>query len=175
MSRLTLILGGARSGKSRFAQEKAASYSRVAYVATAQAGDEEMAARIKLHRKQRPADWQTLESPLAVHENLDRLRQGTTAVVIDCLTLYVSNMLLSHPEIANKEKFIIAETEALLTKCKSLAADVFMVSNEVGWGIVPDNELARRFRDIAGRVNQLVASQADEVYLVVAGIAQRLK
>jgi adenosylcobinamide kinase/adenosylcobinamide-phosphate guanylyltransferase len=175
MGRITLVLGGARSGKSRFAQEKAARYSRVAYVATAQAGDQEMAARIKQHRKQRPAEWQTIESPLGVHENLDRVRPGTTVVIIDCLTLYVSNMLLADTETANKEALIVSEIEKLLARCKSLPVDALIVSNEVGCGIVPDNELARQFRDIAGRVNQLAASQADEVYFMVAGIPQKIK
>ncbi len=175
MAKLTLILGGARSGKSSFAVELAKKYNDVPviYVATAQALDDEMRERIELHKRQRPASWQVIESPNSVSSVVKNLEAGL--ILIDCLTLYVTNMLLDDNKKDAKEDYITEEIERLCTVSKNSTADVIMVSNEVGLGIVPADPVSRSFRDIAGKTNQIAASQADEVYLITAGIPQKLK
>ncbi len=175
MAKLTLILGGARSGKSSFAVELARKYNDVPviYVATAQAMDDEMRERIKQHKRLRPASWQVIESPKDVAQTVTGL--SAKLILIDCLTLYVTNMLLDDNKQKAKEAYITEEIERLCTASKNSAADVIMVSNEVGLGIVPADPVSRSFRDIAGKTNQIAASRADEVYLITAGIPQRLK
>ncbi len=173
MAKLTLILGGARSGKSSFAVWLAKKYNNVAYVATAQALDDEMRERIEQHKRQRPASWHVIESPRDVAMTLEGLRADL--ILIDCLTLHVTNMLLDDNKKEAKEEYITEEIERLCTVSKNSAADVIMVSNEVGLGIVPADPVSRSFRDIAGKTNQIAASQADEVYLITAGIPQKLK
>ncbi len=173
MAKLTLILGGARSGKSSFAVGLARKYNNVAYVATAQALDDEMRDRIEQHKRQRPASWQVVESPNNVSSVVKSLEAGL--ILIDCLTLYVTNMLLDDNKKEAKEEYITNEIEQLCTSSKNSAADVIMVSNEVGLGIVPADPVSRNFRDIAGKTNQIAASQSDEVYLITAGIPQKLK
>lgn len=166
---LTLVLGGARSGKSAFAERLAAEGGgEVTYVATAQAFDEEMRERITLHRTQRPASWKTLEAPLALPETLGEARLGGGVVLVDCLTLWLSNLMLAErdPEPA---------TAHLLEALRGPGGDVICVSNEVGLGIVPDNALARRFRDAQGRLNQAIAAEADRVVLMAAGLPLELK
>ena len=163
LSELTLVLGGARSGKSRHA-ESLLREPRV-YVATAEALDDEMRARIAAHRAVRTA-WETIEAPLDVPGALQTA--GERAVLVDCLTLWLSNLLLGEHDIA-------AATEALMAGLARRAAPTVLVANEVGFGIVPDNALARRFRDEAGRLNQRIAARADAVVLVVAGIPVRIK
>lgn len=175
MGQIILILGGARSGKSRLALSRASEHEQVAFVATAQAGDEEMAARIRLHRKERPRHWQTIECPQAVHEGLQRVRPGTQAVVIDCLALYISNLLLNDESTSNKQEYVVSQIKLLCEACQDIEPTVFIVSNEVGWGVVPDNALSRQFRDLVGQANQMIAAEADEVCLVVAGLSQRIK
>ena len=169
---LTLILGGARSGKSGYAQRAAEAWTqgrgvRPIYVATAQAGDAEMADRITRHRADRGQAWRTLEAPLALAETLAGLGPDDGAV-IDCLTLWLSNSMAEPDEHA-------ARVEGLVPALAACRARLWVVSNEVGWGIVPDNALARRFRDEAGRLHQDIAAAADEVLLVVAGLPLRLK
>ncbi|MCQ4574284.1 MAG: bifunctional adenosylcobinamide kinase/adenosylcobinamide-phosphate guanylyltransferase [Candidatus Brocadiales bacterium] len=173
MTKLTLILGGVRSGKSSYAVELAKKYKNVTYVATARVEDDEMKERVTMHKKLRPASWKTVESP----ENLSQTVEGLDAdlILIDCLTLYVSNLLLDDNEKEAKEKYITGAIEKLCGVSKDTGADVIMVSNEVGLGIVPADPLSRKFRDIAGRVNQIVASHADRVYFIAAGIPQKLK
>ncbi len=173
MAKLTLILGGARSGKSSFAVWLAKKYNNVAYVATAQALDDEMRERIEQHKRQRPASWHVIESPRDVAMTVEGLRADL--ILIDCLTLHVTNMLLDDNKKEAKEEYITNEIEALCGAAKNSAADVIMVSNEVGLGIVPADPVSRSFRDIAGKTNQIAASQADEVYLITAGIPQKLK
>jgi adenosylcobinamide kinase/adenosylcobinamide-phosphate guanylyltransferase len=165
--RTRLVLGGARSGKSRHAQALAEGCpgARV-FVATAQAFDAEMADRIARHRADRDAGWRTIEAPLALPAAI--ADAGGATILIDCLTLWGSNLLLD-------ERDAEVATTALLDALAATPARVVLVSNEVGWGIVPDNALARRFRDVAGRMNQRVAAAVDRVDLVVAGIAMRLK
>jgi adenosylcobinamide kinase/adenosylcobinamide-phosphate guanylyltransferase len=169
---LTLVLGGARSGKSGFAQNAAETVAAArgcgaAYIATAEAGDEEMAARIARHKGDRGPIWRTLEAPLALSEALADLAEGEVAVV-DCLTLWLTNSMLSPAGHA-------ARLAALVPALSACRARLWLVSNEVGWGVVPDNALARAFRDEAGRLHQSIAAVADEVILVVAGLPLWLK
>ena len=165
-----LILGGARSGKSAFAQgQAAASGLAVLYLATAQAGDAEMATRIAQHRAERPADWGLVEEPIALAAALCAHAASDRCVLVDCLTLWLSNLL------AVGESRFEAETQALLAALPILPGRLLLVSNEVGQGIVPANPLARRFRDEAGRLHQAVARCCDRVSLVVAGLPLTLK
>jgi adenosylcobinamide kinase/adenosylcobinamide-phosphate guanylyltransferase len=170
MGKLIFITGGARSGKSTFAQKLANNLSKkVTYIATAEAKDKEMELRIKIHRKNRPAHWRTVEREKNVTEILSQVAEKSEVILLDCLTLLISNLLLSGA------KKILKEIRRLVDEVKRAKATVLIVSNEVGMGIVPDNKLARRFRDIAGRANQIVAQAADEVYLVVSGISVKVK
>jgi adenosylcobinamide kinase/adenosylcobinamide-phosphate guanylyltransferase len=169
---LTLVLGGARSGKSRHAQGAAEIRARERGVrptlmATATAGDEEMAGRIARHRAERGARWRTVEAPLALAEALAGLGPDDVAV-IDCLTLWLSNSMAEDHGHAER-------LEALVPALIACPARLWLVSNEVGWGIVPDNALARRFRDEAGWLHQKIAEAADEVLLIVAGLPLTLK
>jgi adenosylcobinamide kinase/adenosylcobinamide-phosphate guanylyltransferase len=162
-SQLTLVLGGARSGKSRYAESLVTACPPPwIYVATAEALDEEMRARIAEHRARRGADWRTVEAPRDLAEALQQNSAGG-AVLVDCLTLWLSNLMLADADIAAES----ARLEAVLA---SLAGPLVIVSNEVGFGIVPDNALARRFRDAQGRLNQRIAARADRVVLMVAGL-----
>jgi adenosylcobinamide kinase/adenosylcobinamide-phosphate guanylyltransferase len=175
MAKTILILGGARSGKSRFAQQLARRIGGddVLFVATALAGDTEMARRIERHRADRPDRWHTLEQTAAVGAGLAREAERYRAVVIDCLTLLVSNVLLSCPDPLHAdaaEQRVRAEVESLLTACRQRPGTVIIVSGEVGEGLVPDNPLGRIFRDLAGMANQAVAASADATYLMVAGL-----
>ena len=165
---LTLVLGGARSGKSAHAEALImVEPAPWAYLATAQAFDDEMRERIALHRHQRADAWETTEVPLDLAETLAGLPLAQP-VLVDCLTLWLSNLLLADrdPE---------AETDLLATALDRRRGPVVLVANEVGFGIVPDNALARRFRDAAGRLNQRVAATADRVVLTVAGIPVTVK
>ena len=159
--RLTLVLGGARSGKSRYAEDL---ITRLAppwvYVATAQAFDDEMQERIAEHRTRRATGWRTVEAPLALAEALRAA--GDAPVLVDCLTLWLSNLLLADADLDT--------AEAALDAALGRAAPTVLVSNEVGLGIVPDNALARRFRDHAGRLHQRLAARADRVVFTVAGL-----
>ncbi|GAB4292647.1 MAG: bifunctional adenosylcobinamide kinase/adenosylcobinamide-phosphate guanylyltransferase [Thiohalomonadaceae bacterium] len=165
-----LILGGARSGKSRHAERLAAQVGRsVVYIATAEVLDEEMAARVAHHRAQRPADWALVEEPLALAEVLCREAAVERCLLVDCLTLWLGNLL------AQGDERMAQEMNALYAALPELPGDVLLVSNEVGWGIVPDNPLARRFRDEAGRLHQRLAQLCDRVTLVAAGLPLSLK
>ncbi len=178
MGELILILGGARSGKSaqaeRMAQERGGA---VLFVATATAGDEEMARRIAAHRAARPADWRTLEAPQGLAAAVADSGAGATTIVLDCLTLLVSNLLLTH-EAEGEEAVgcrVDAEIDALLAEIDAGSATWIVVSNEVGMGLVPPYPLGRQYRDLLGRVNARVAARADRAYLLVAGLALDLK
>lgn len=164
---LILVLGGARSGKSRHAEALVAGFPAPwTYIATAEAFDEEMAARIAEHRARRGADWHTLDAPRDLPEAI----RGAPArpMLVDCLTLWLSNLMLAEADIA-------AATDALLAALAARRAPVVLVSNEVGAGIVPATSLGRRFRDAQGVLNQRVAAAADAATLVVAGLPLRLK
>ena len=169
---LTLIIGGARSGKSAYAQTlaEAAAASRGAtpmMIATAEAFDAEMAERIARHRAERGGGWRTVESPREVAEALGALPADACAV-LDCLTLWLSNLMLAEADLE-------AATQALLAAAKACPAELVVVTNEVGMSIVPENALARRFRDEAGRLNRRFAEQADRVVVMFAGLPLTLK
>ncbi len=164
--RIVLITGGARSGKSRYAEERAGKAGpRRLYLATAEAKDEEMAERIAAHRERRGGGWLAVEEPLELSRELLRRRSEVDCAVVDCLTLWLSNLLLRHDAEAAMKK-----VDGLVDTLTLLDFSVFFVTNEVGSGIVPDNALARSFRDLAGWTNQRVAQSADEVILMVAGL-----
>ena len=177
MGRLVLVLGGARSGKSRFAQQLAEERggSAVLFVATAQASDEEMAARIRAHRLCRPAEWRTLEAPLRAAAAIREAGALAQVVLLDCLTLLISNILIAAGEdAAGAEEAIEEEIGALLALRQELPATIIVVSNEVGMGVVPPTPIGRLFRDLQGRANQRLAQQADEVYFLLAGVPLQL-
>ncbi|MFC1860643.1 bifunctional adenosylcobinamide kinase/adenosylcobinamide-phosphate guanylyltransferase [Chloroflexota bacterium] len=171
-----LITGGARSGKSRFAQDIAAKLGgTVLFVATAEPKDEEMRLRIKMHKESRPGSWRTLEVPLRIGANIREHIGNSEIVIVDCITVLVSNVLLQADDRAASEEIIFKEIEILIESMDSLAATFILVSNEVGLGLVPDNDLGRRYRDCLGKANQMLARHADEVHFLVAGISIRLK
>jgi adenosylcobinamide kinase/adenosylcobinamide-phosphate guanylyltransferase len=168
--RKVLVLGGARSGKSGFAERLAAECGEpVLYVATATVTDEEMAERIARHRAQRPPTWRTLEAPADVARRLGCEARGATTILIEDLTLLLSNLMAS--DSSRAEGRAVDEVACLV----ALDAHVILVSNEVGMGIVPEHPLGRHFRDALGRLNQAAAAACGEVYLLVAGLPLRLK
>lgn len=171
MGELTLYLGGAKSGKTRLAQALAETYPAPhLYLATAQALDQEMDERIRRHQAERGPGWRTLEAPFEPDLALAGLA-GQGAVLMDCLTLWLSNLLGQEDEPA----LALARVDRLIDAARAYAGPVIIVSNEVGFGIVPINELARKFRDLAGSANQHLAAAADRVVLAVAGLELRLK
>ena len=172
---LVLVLGGARSGKSTTAERLARGGERVLFIATAEALDEAMQRRIAAHRRHRPEHWDTLEEPIHVSDALRPLVDRYDTFVLDCLTLWVSNLLLEDEEASDAEGVVLEAVRRLLDLVDTAGGRWILVSNEVGQGIVPASPLGREYRDVLGRVNQLVASRADEVYLMVAGLALELK
>jgi len=180
VSGLTLVIGGARSGKSGYATGLAASLSQggaVAYVATATADDDEMKARIARHRTERPAHWETIEEPYDVASALRGIKSGAHLALLDCMTLLVTNHLMQNTEMTEKEfeHRINQVVDDLIVAARSLAIDVIVVSNEVGLSLVPEYPLGRLFRDVAGRANQRIAAAADRVVFMVAGIPMVIK
>ncbi len=186
--RMTLVLGGARSGKSAFAQRlAAASGSMVCFLATAEAGDAEMEKRIRRHREARPEEWVTLE--LGGGTELRELPPRGALVLMDCFTVYLSNLMarrgldwppeeeerMDEEEVLRRMEEVEGEALELVERLREAASGLVLVSNEVGMGVVPPYRLGRVFRDLAGRLNQRLAERADEVYLVVAGLPLRLK
>lgn len=172
MGKLVFVIGGSRSGKTSFAlagAARAAGSGRRVYIATAQALDGEMAERIEKHKAERGSAWDTLEEPV----HLDRAIRscgGARVVVVDCLTLWLSNLLCGGLDAAQAEEAFLGALAAL-----DSGVQVYVVSNEVGMGIVPENETARQFRDMAGRLNQAIARLAEEVYMMVAGVPVKVK
>ena len=200
MSQFTFITGGARSGKSRFAELLAAHAKRpVIYIATAQIWDEEMALRVKKHQQQRPSTWRLIEEPRNIGATLHQLKDEDGIILLDCVTLWLTNLLLAgqaqptRPSCPDRQEFplnlqkdqalFINELEPqildIVTSVAHLARDikprVIFVSNEVGQGIVPENPLSRAYRDLAGRSNQILAQCAEQVYMVVAGLPLEIK
>jgi adenosylcobinamide kinase/adenosylcobinamide-phosphate guanylyltransferase len=163
--RVVLLLGGVRSGKSTYAQQLAMRGQHVAFLATAEAGDDEMRLRIERHRRERPAAWTTFEVPVALEDALVQCGQFDT-ILIDCLTVWTANLMEHY---AQDPDLVLAHADRLAGLLRGATATVIVVSNEVGGGIVPDNELARNYRDLLGGINQRIAAAADEVILMVAG------
>lgn len=177
---LILILGGARSGKSSYAQQMALNLGGpdVLFVATAEAYDDEMRVRIAAHQADRPAGWRTVEAPRRVAEQIAPATAGALVVLVDCLTLLASNALLSAAVDATHqqaEAAVLAEVDGLLAACRASDATWIMVSNEVGLGLVPPYPLGRLYRDALGRANQRIAAAADRVIFMVAGLPMRVK
>ncbi|MCS7252932.1 MAG: bifunctional adenosylcobinamide kinase/adenosylcobinamide-phosphate guanylyltransferase [Armatimonadota bacterium] len=168
---ITLLLGGARSGKSRFAVELAKGNARVAFIATAARTDDEMERRIEMHRRSRPKEWLTIEEPICVSEWIDEHGDEFEVVVIDCITLWLTNLIAAEAD----DDAILCAVERLLKACKERRCNTIIVSNEVGMGIVPATPIGRRFRDLLGEANQKLASGADCVYWLCAGIPICLK
>ena len=167
VAKLTLVLGGARSGKSRYAESLIAAMPPPwTYVATAEAGDAEMTERINAHRARRGTQWKTIEAPRELAKALAACEN--VPVLVDCLTMWLSNLMLAQADIDGE----IARLEKALT---AAGAPLVLVANEVGYGIVPDHPLGRRFRDLQGILNQRVAARADRVVLVVAGLPLAVK
>lgn len=173
MGNITFVIGGARSGKSTYALGLGTKMpGRKGFVATAEVLDEEMKERIYLHQKTRPLEWETIEEPIALSERLQKIDGSYDVVIVDCLTLWLSNMLEKGEDI---EPIITAEVENICKTLRMVSYKIIIVSNEVGQGIIPENKLARLFRDVSGRMNHQLASTADEVYLVTCGIPLRIK
>lgn len=182
-SQIILCSGGARSGKSEFAERLAlATKGLKAYVATGQAFDEEMVDRIKKHQERRGKIWNNFEVPLHLADEWENISQSADVILIDCLTMFTTNHMMAYGSIrgqedANRlEQKILSELDTLLDSIQLCEGKtVIFVTNEIGLGIVPDNKLARYFRDIAGRVNRAVASVADKLYLTISGVTIELK
>jgi adenosylcobinamide kinase/adenosylcobinamide-phosphate guanylyltransferase len=191
MGKLTLILGSTRSGKSTYAENLAQKIGgdAVLYVATSEIKDEEMRQRVEKHRASRPQNWRTLEAPSRLADCLKQGARAEKVILIDCLTVYVSNALLDttapiedafdppsadpfNPEIETK---LLTELESLVDHNQTSPADMIVVSNEVGLGLVPAYELGRAYRDMLGRANQYLAAQADEVFFLISGLPMKLK
>jgi len=177
--KLIFITGGARSGKSTFAERMAISLGEsVAYLATAQPLDEEMTFRIKKHREKRLNTWKTYEETIEVSELVSHLGLEKEVILIDCLTLLTSNLLLREEdkiEDPECQEEILLEIKKLAEISFKVPAQVIIVSNEVGMGLVPDNTLGRVYRDILGRANSIIADKADEVFIMVSGIPLKIK
>ena len=175
--KIVLVTGGARSGKSSFAERYVKTYGRhIAYIATAEAWDDEMRFRIARHRQARPAEWTTYEAPHEAGKAIREAGRAHDAILFDCITMYLSNLLcsLSECELHDEKKVYEAAADCvaeLIDAAKASGSMVVFVTNEVGAGIVPENPLARLYRDIAGPANQQLAALSDEAYLIVSGIA----
>ena len=200
MSQFTLITGGARSGKSHFAELLAAHAKRpVIYIATAKIWDEEMALRVKKHQQQRPSTWRLIEEPLNIRDTLLQLKDEDVIILLDCVTLWLTNLLLAGqaqpttPSCPDGEEFplslqnvndsfhnelepqILDIVKDVAQLAQEIKPQVIFVTNEVGQGIVPEYPLSRAYRDLAGRSNQILAHSADQVYMVVAGFPMEIK
>jgi adenosylcobinamide kinase/adenosylcobinamide-phosphate guanylyltransferase len=178
-----LITGGARSGKSRFAQELAGrSGESVLFVATAVAGDEEMRHRIEEHKRARPAGWRTLEITTHIGSQIEQKSGGAGVVIVDCITLLVNNIFSQYSDETGEqidatltEKRVTEEISELIECINHVDASFIIVTNEVGMGLVPANRVGRLYRDLLGKANQLLAQRADEVYLMAAGLPLQIK
>lgn len=169
----TLVLGGCRSGKSSFAKQAAdnTAMDKKIYLATCVPTDREMKERVKRHQDDRGPDWTTIEEPVLIHEAIDRACSQAKVILVDCLTLWITNLLVHGKE----ETCIMAAVDLLVGALNRSTCPVILVSNEVGYGIVPENSLARQFRDMAGLVNQRVARAVDKVVVSMAGIPVQIK
>ena len=179
MGKIILVTGGARSGKSSFAEKLTLKIGngQAAYIATAQIFDDEMNFRVKLHQSRRGDNWRTFEAPFAAEEKISSAGKNFNAILFDCVTIYISNFLCAAE--LDDEKFLYDKLREMIQKIINAALNVdavtIFVTNEVGGGIVPENKLARRFRDLAGLANQMLAAHAEKVFLTVAGLAVDVK
>ncbi len=172
MSELVLVTGGVRSGKSSYAQRIAeSSCAKVFYLATAQALDGEMKKRIKSHKRSRAKTWVTVEEPVYLVKAINDIPSGKKTIILDCLTLFISNLIHE----GRSDAGICADVKNIVKALRKKSELSIVVTNEVGSGIVPDNKLARRFRDLQGIVNQITAKEADRVCLLVSGIPVQIK
>lgn len=178
IGKIILVTGGARSGKSSYAEKLAFETKKAAaYIATAQIFDAEMQLRVKMHKDRRQASWTTYEAQFSAAAVITEAAEGHEVILFDCVTLYLSNLLLNMGEassILERKEWIMAEFDRLLAAAKTAPVTTIFVTNELGSGIVPENALAREYRDLAGWVNQKFAATADEVYLVVCGIPLKI-
>lgn len=180
MSKIILVTGGARSGKSTFAEKTASSITKgkKAYIATAQIFDDEMAQRVKIHQSRRDDTWVTFEAPFEAEKAIEESNKIADVILFDCMTIYISNFLCTYESLDDIDD-INAELKRTVNKlieaAKKFNGTIIFVTNEVGAGIVPENKLARVFRDCAGIANQMIAASADEVYLTVCGIPVTVK
>jgi len=173
MSKVILVTGGARSGKSRFAERLAEGFPPLrGYLATGQPGDAEMAERIARHRGRRGRQWQTVEEPLEVTDAVTRNDGRFTVLLLDCVTLWLSNLLFGCEGGAAEA---LSRVAGFAASFPALRTPLIIVSNEVGMGIVPEHPLARSFRDLAGEANEMIAAGADEVYVTISGLPLKLK
>jgi len=176
--KLILVTGGARSGKSSFAEKLAKEANKdVTYLATCQALDEEMALRIEEHKKRRPKNWKTIEEPLNASSVIEKEGKSDRVILLDCLALLVANLIFSKGDSTSEliDQAVLNEIKTLAKISKDVPASVIIVTNEVGMGIVPEYPLGRAYRDTLGKANQILASEADEVYLLVCGIPVNVK
>jgi len=176
--KITFVIGGCRSGKSSFALDQAnlipvdkAKGEIKIFIATSVPRDSEMEHRVKKHQHERGSDWHTIEEPVKIHEIINKYSDSASVILVDCMTLWISNLLLNSCDEAQLDK-AIKRLKDSLASCK---CPVFLVSNEVGTGIVPENKLARQFRDFAGFANQKIAKAADRVVMTIAGIDVQIK
>lgn len=174
---LTLVTGGARSGKSRYALGLSEPYARPAFVATAEPFDDEMRARIERHRQERDGRWLVIEEPIDLAGALQRLPAGTEIAVVECLTSWLGNLVHQHGEgtVLSQDPGDLTEVAAFLAALDRPPCPLVLVTNEVGLGIVPENALARTFTDLTGRLNQAVAARAERVVFMVSGLPLALK
>ena len=185
MSNVTLITGGARSGKSSFGEKLLKESNGIkGYIATAVAFDEGMKDRIKKHKNSRPSIWKTYELPVNISNSIKKISDECDIVILDCITVFISNIIfeddldwenITFEEIDLIEKKIIDEINKIIIEARKNDLDMIIITNEIGSGIVPDNKLSRVYRDIAGRVNQLLSKLSDNVYLSVSGLELKLK
>lgn len=173
MSKVVLVTGGARSGKSRFAERLAEGFAPLrGYLATGEPGDAEMAKRIARHQGRRGSDWRTVEEPLQVEQAIRANDDRFSVLLLDCVTLWMSNLLFRCEGGAAEA---LARVESFTGSFPSLQTPLVIVTNEVGMGIVPEHPLARSFRDLAGEANEMIAAAADEVYVTISGLPLKLK
>lgn len=172
---LVLVTGGARSGKSYFAEKMAAELQgEVTYIATCVPGDDEMRDRVDRHQARRPAAWQTIEEPINPAQVIKEFDQTGHVFLLDCLTLLVSNWIFQYDEAPDEEEILEKISELAIVGYEA-QSHIIIVTNEVGWGIVPGDPLSRLYRDIIGRANQIIAAYADQVFITIAGISVELK
>lgn len=186
MGKVILVTGGVRSGKSSYGEELAKQLGdNIMYIATAIPYDDEMQERIKLHKIFRPSNWRTYEGYKDLDKEIEKVEEELDAILLDCVTVMITNLIFDYPDfdennISNKifseiEQHVMKEFKRLLRVVKNKNTTTILVTNEIGWGVVPESKLGRVFRDLAGKINQIIAKEADTVYLLVSGIPMKIK